>query len=91
MKKIKNKIATLLVAIAMLFIASASAQPKKSTVARTELQAKIKKLAEQIKTATTNKARLQRERDMLLRKLKEVTASKRTKAAEPARKATPKI
>lgn len=78
MKKVKNKTRIVLAGIAMLSIASAYGQSKKTTPAKAELQVKIKKLAEQIKTATTNKARLQRERDMLLRKLKEVTATKRT-------------
>jgi len=77
MKKLIRKITCVVIGITLLFSASAHSQPKKSSPQHIELKKKIDELNKQIKTATTNKARLQRNRDQLLRKLKELASTKK--------------
>ena len=71
-----------------LFIASAHSKPAKFDPRHKEIKAKIAALNKKIGEKTTNKARLQRERDQLLRQLKELSTDK--KVNNPPIVATPK-
>ncbi len=72
-----RKVTVTVTSIMLLFIASAHGKAAKFDPMHKEIKAKIAQLNTQIGKKTTNKARLQRERDQLLRKLKELSPHKK--------------
>jgi hypothetical protein len=77
MKTVKKKSA-LFVSIGIFFSISMHAQyPQNPLLTKEEMRTQIKELNERIKTATTHKARIQRERDILLEQFKKLSLSKK--------------
>lgn len=84
-----NIILRSLAIVLMLLTTSAQCRPRHFTLEQRKLRKIIGTLNTQIHSATANKARLQRERDILLRQFKEISSNRKMEGQSPSILATP--